>query len=164
MATAEMALEWQRETIEVPEWTQPKSPPETWGQVHGASNIQFYQRLKAEIEQAKRILELHEDWDGEGSPGYSEETLKRAIDFLDTHVEQLWKSFGFRPPIPRIGPGPDGSVDLHWKDASWELLVNIPRDINKMAAFYGDDYGVQKIRGTVESQKFNLVIAAWLMN
>ena len=78
-------------------------------------------------------------------------------------AEGLWESWGMRLPVPRIGPGPEGSIDLHWKQPSWELLVNIPADANEMATFYGDNYGVQKIRGTLDPQKFNLGIAAWLM-
>ena len=35
--------------------------------------------LEAEIESAKnRLIVLNDNWDGEGSPGYEEETLDRA--------------------------------------------------------------------------------------
>jgi hypothetical protein len=123
------------------------------------------QGLEAEIERAKRILDLEDNWDGEGSPGYSEDTFHRAIAFLTTHAKWLWESCRVRLPVPRIGPGPDGTIDLHWKQPSWELLVNIPADANEPATFYGDNYGAQKIRGSLDPRNFfNLGIAAWLMN
>ncbi len=169
MPTAEMAREWEKETVQAEEWTEPKAQPTSWswGQLApkaGLGTVHVDRRLKEEIEHAKRILTLEEDWDGEGSPVYSEGTLNRAIAFLMMHLEQLWRQFGVCPPIPKIGPGPDGSVDLHWREPSWELLVNIPADTNELAAFYGDNYGAQKIKGSLESQKFNLGIAEWLMN
>jgi len=131
--------------------------------VQVVGELDIYQGLKAEIEQAKRILELQDDWDGVGSPGYSEDTFNRAIAFLTMEAEGLWESWGIRLPVPRIGPGPDGSIDLHWKQPSWELLVNISADANEMAVFYGDNYGAQKIRGSLDPKNFNLGIVAWLM-
>jgi hypothetical protein len=120
--------------------------------------------LEAEIKQAQRIVELRDDWDGEGSAGYSQATIDRAVGFLTRHVRGLWESYGIECPIPRIGPGPEGSIDIHWKQPSWELLVNIAADEHAMAAFYGDNYGVQRIRGSFDPTKFNLGIAEWLRN
>lgn len=164
---------WESEEVEIrnPQWTEPRIAL-TWGEppTESPSNgrivrdFGIHQGLEAEIEQAKRILELGDDWDGEGSPGYSEETFNRADAFLRTHAEGLWESYGIRLPVPRIGPGPDGSVDLHWKLPSRELLVNIPADPNEVPTFYGDNYGVLKNRGTLEPQKFNPEIVPWLMN
>jgi hypothetical protein len=42
--------------------------------------------------------------------------------------------------------------------------VNIPASVDKLASFYGDNYGAQKIKGSVDLKTFNLVIASWLMN
>lgn len=177
MPTAQLELEEEtaeakEEIAETKEWTDPKDPPASWREHHAESHSNFrifggldiYEGLKAEIEQAKRILELEDDWDGEGSSGYSEDTFNRAVAFLTTHAEWLWESCSKRSPAPRIGPGPDGSIDLHWKQPSWELLVNIPADANEMATFYGDNYEAQKIRGSLDPKNFNLGIATWLMN
>ena len=172
MSTAVAALEWERETVEIKEWTEPEDHPVSWGEPTAKSpsngrivgELDNYQGLKAEIDQAKRILELKDDWDGEGSPGYSEDTFNRAIAFLTTHAQWLWESCGICLPVPRIGPGPDGSIDIHWKQTSWELLVNIPADASEMATFYGDNYEAQKIRGSLDPKNFNLGIATWLMN
>lgn len=132
--------------------------------VHVFGEVDIFQELKAEIEQARRILELEDDWDGEGSPGYSEDAFDRAVSFLTMEAEGLWESWGIPLPAPKIGPGPHGSIDLHWKQPSKELLVNIPADSNEMATFYGDNYGAEKIRGSLDPRNFNFGIAAWLVN
>jgi len=176
MPTAQV-LEWEKaadkdEERKTPLWTKPKDRPANWRELRAQSpstvpivgKLDIYQGLKAEIEQAKRILDFEDDWDGEGSPGYSEDTFNRAVSFLTTYAEGVWESCGIPLPIPRIGPGPDGSIDLHWKLPSRELLVNIPADANEVPTFYGDNYGVLKNRGTLDPQKFNLEIVPWLMN
>lgn len=146
MPTAE-TVQWERETSTVEEWPQQEENRE----------------LKAEIEQARTILKLADDWDEEGSPTYSKDTLDRAVAFLAAHSEQFEK-LRLHLPVPKISPGPNGSIDIHWKRQSWELLVNIPADAHEMAVFYGDNYGEQKIRGSVDPNTFNFGIAAWLMN
>ena len=161
MPTAE-TLEWKKEAVRSLEWTSTTDDPLSWGEV--CAERFSNQQLEAEIEQAKLILNLGDDWDGEGSASYSEATLERAIAFLNMHMERLWKSYGIPSPIPSIGPGPDGSIDVHWKQPTWELLVNIPGDANEMAAFYGDNYGTQKIKGSLNPECFNLGIAEWLAN
>jgi hypothetical protein len=118
--------------------------------------------LRSEIKAASRILELEHDWDGEGSEPYSKDTLDRAVDFLKRHVNGLWESYGIECPVPRIGPALNGSVDIHWKQPKWELLVNIPAGDRSVASFYGDNYGIQTIKGSLDPDKFNLGIAEWL--
>src|SRR5271165_742010 len=107
MPTTEMTRGWEQEPPYLQKWVDYKEPDD----------------LKAEIEQASKMLELEDDWDGEGSQTYSRDTFNRAVAFLTRHSEQL-KPYGIRLPVPKIGPGPDGSIDLHWKRRSWELLVN----------------------------------------
>ena len=148
--------------------------PETWecespkierwpDHTHQELSVEEDPGLKAEIAQARKILELSNDWDGAGSQAYSEDTFNRATAFLNSHSEYLNKH-GLSLPVPNIGPGPDGSIDLHWKRPSWELLVNIPARADEMAVFYGDNYGVQKIRGSLDPSTFNFGIATWLMS
>jgi hypothetical protein len=155
MPTAEAVRPWDRETMEIEQWPQRESE-----QTEAAED----EKLKAKIDQARKaILGLADDWDGEGSQSYSCATFDRAVTFLTAHSDYL-RQFGLDLPIPSIGPGPGGSIDLHWKRASWELLVNIPADVDKMASFYGDNYGVQKIKGNLDPKTYNTGLAAWLMN
>src|SRR5665213_3592981 len=59
------------------------------------------EELDAEIERATTLL-------GESEIAqeiYSEKTLARAVNFLNTHIEGLWRSYSLMAPIPSIGPG-----------------------------------------------------------
>ena len=149
MPTAEAAREWERETNIVEKW--PRQEEED-------------RELKAEIEQAKTLLKLVDNWDEEGSPTFSKGTLDRAVAFLTAHSARGRDLCSSYPPAPKIGPGPDGSIDLHWKQKMWELLVNIPADDTQMAVFYGDDYGTAKFKGSFDPKTVNLGIVAWLMH
>jgi hypothetical protein len=149
MPTAETPC-WERDSEIVEKWERPTKRDE---------DIE----LKAEIDRAKKILELTDDWDGEGTAPYSKASLDRAINFLSAHSIKGYALCSYYPPAPKIGPGPNGSVDLHWKRKTWELLVNIPADDAQMAVFYGDDYGVSKIKGSFDPTTVNLGIVAWLM-
>jgi len=173
MPTAQLELETQLEPAQITQrakdWSNTKDSPPSWRESRSQHsgeyrNLDISQDLNAEIERATRILELEDDWDGEGSSGYTEDTFNRAVEFLTEHSKGLWELCGSLLPVPRIGPGPDGSIDLHWKLPSHELLVNIPSDPNEVPTFYGDNYGALKNRGTLEPKKFNAEIVPWLMN
>ncbi len=149
MPTSGGVLEWKRETESVQKWERKEDEDRD---------------LKAEIEQAKKILELKHGWDDDSGSPVSKDTLDRAIAFLTMHSEQIKKNYNLQLPVPQIGAGPKGSIDLHWKRSAWELLINIPANANEMAVFYGDNYGAQKIKGSVDPRIFNLGLASWLMN
>src|SRR5437870_4510321 len=78
------------------------------------------EHISQAIYASRKILNLKEDWDDEGSAGYEETTWKRATDFLLNHARWLWKAQGILIDAPRILPGPDGSIDLHWKARNFE--------------------------------------------
>jgi hypothetical protein len=119
--------------------------------------------LFAQLAQAESRLEHPEDEDDEEASSFSSEALIRAKAFLLAQSEQFRKICGYFPPTPRIGPGPNGSIDLYWKEKDWELLINIPAESGKMATFYGDDYGAQKIKGSFDPSSFNYGIIPWLI-
>jgi hypothetical protein len=115
------------------------------------------------IESSKWILSLEDDWDENGTPKYSESTWKRACVFLIKQSElalELQKEL----PAPKILPGPEGSIDLHWKRAQFELLMNIPNDSSKPATFYGDDYGKSCIKGNLNPAASNPALIFWLLS
>jgi|CXWL01.1.fsa_nt_gi hypothetical protein len=119
--------------------------------------------LKKAIAASRSLLVLKPDWDGEGSPGYTENTWQRMERFLIDHSAYLQKTYGVDAPIPEIHPGPDGSIDLLWKSNSYELLVNIPTNPDSPASFYGDDKGSLSIKGKLHPSKFNQGLLQWLM-
>ncbi len=123
------------------------------------------QRL-AEVEKAiatsRYILDLEENWDDEGASRYSPVTWQRATEFLKKQAVTTWEVHGTMIPVPRILPGPDGHIDLHWKTDAFELLISIPPREGDPASFYGDDYGKLSIEGTLRPETINNGLLSWL--
>lgn len=115
--------------------------------------------LATELRRVKGILGRLDD---EGRPLYSRDAFNLAQIFLEAQSAKAKKMYSVFAPVPDIGPGPNGSIDLHWKSQNRELLVNIPAD--KPAAYYGDDYGVGKHRGTLDPKTSDFGIILWLMS
>jgi hypothetical protein len=142
-------------------WLEATSPTERISDFEG-----LIQSLEAEIELSKQILDYKDDWDGEGSPAYSMETWQRAVDFLKYYIQAAWQKLRIVLSIPKILPGPDGSIDLHWKTDIYELLVNIPPKDTNFAGFYGDTTSGDLIKGKISLQKkeLRLGLIEWLDN
>jgi len=117
--------------------------------------------FETEIEQATSLM-IRRRKDTEEET-YSQETLDRAIKFLKNHFSYAWNACSSVAPIPCIGPGPDRSIDLYWKQSSWKLLVNIPADEHAEGAFYGDDYGRNKTEGSFDPNDLSRTIIAWMI-
>ncbi len=117
--------------------------------------------LKA-IEDSRWILELAEDWDGEGSPPYLLATWRRATDFLLNNSLRLLEYFGVSISPPTIDPGPNGSIDLHWKTPTHELLVNIPAVNGELAGYYGDSRAGRVTKGSLDTSAPNQWLLMWL--
>ena len=145
-----------------PEPTQ-REPPRIADRVSGTHEDSEDRALSEELVRAESMLERPDEDSDEEAPGLSAEALLKAKNFLLAQSKQFRKICGHFPPAPRIGPGPNGSVDLYWKEKDWELLINIPAGSGRMATFYGDDYGAQKIKGSFDPSSFNYGIIPWLI-
>jgi hypothetical protein len=117
--------------------------------------------LLAEIDRSREILSWQDDWDDEGSPHFEEATWKRATEFLERHARLLLKKHGLLMPTPRILPGPNGSIDLHWETGRRELLMNIRPD-SKLAGFYGEASGTSSLKGKADLDASDLGLFTWL--
>jgi hypothetical protein len=120
--------------------------------------------LTQAIDESRFIYALKEDWDDEGSPGYTQAFWEQAISFLRSNAERLRAKCGYWVPSPNITPGPYGSIDIHWKTQNRELLINIPSNPGEPASYYGDDRGKNKIKGTLNISDNNEWILLWLMS
>ena|SRR6266404_2225583 len=116
------------------------------------------------IESSRRLLSWEKNWDGEGSPPYRNDTWERAVTFLTRHAKHLWEHYQVILDAPRIEPGPEGSIDIHWKTEHYELLIEVPADPTKRATFYGDDKGNIFIEGTLNVSSFSHGLIAWLLD
>ena len=126
--------------------------------------LDVHDGIMREIESSRRILELPEDWDGEGGRGYSKAAWDRAVRFVIETARAWQLALGFASPIPvpQVLPAGNGSIDIHWKEEGFELLVNVPAETNAPASFYGDDYGKLHIKGTIDPEKPTTALALWL--
>lgn len=111
-----------------------------------------HDQLETEITEARaHILSLKDDFDGEGSEGYVTETFDRAVKllrFLYQHCDHEFSAI--LTQIPDIMPGPHGSIDIHWHRNHFDLLINVPRDVQSDAAFHlGYQRGI-KVNGTIK--------------
>ena len=77
------------------------------------------------MDAAKWILDLHDNWDDEGGSPYSKSVLSRAVLFASNHCGG---------GLPKITPGPDSSIDVHWRKEG--LLANVP--VGGIVSFYGE--------------------------
>jgi len=112
-----------------------------------SQRISDLEHIAKAIEKSRMILELKNNWDREGSKGYSYDTWERATSFLYRNA-RLWNSLGVTIDAPTILPGQDGSIDIYWKTKKYELLINIPAKPDKEADYYGDNYGKLVAKGT----------------
>jgi hypothetical protein len=120
-------------------------------------------RLIEVVKNSRYILDMEDDWDEEGSPGFLETTWKRATDFvLQVALSFRRQPSGFWVEPPRILPGPIGSIDIHWKTSKRELLINVPANPKEPADYYGSGSATDVIKGKLETSAKNEWILVWL--
>jgi hypothetical protein len=109
------------------------------------------------------LLALGDDWDGEGTSGFSEQTWHRAADFVARGATQLLERNGIVTDDVEILPASDGALGIDWRTATRELLVTVPADMTLDALFYGDDgKGRRTIKGTLDTSAPNRWLTEWL--
>jgi hypothetical protein len=113
------------------------------------------------IEKSKYILELPENWDGEGAPSFDFDVWKKSVLFISKLSVKIFKNFGQIVKTPKIYHGPNGSLDIYWENESFNLLINIPK--TGVATFYGDNYQNNKIEGSFEPANISLNILPFLI-
>ena len=119
--------------------------------------------LAEEIVHSRRILDWPDDFDDEGSLGYDKTVWLRAVDFVVANALRLWEDRRVVLPTPSIDPGPNGSIDLHWRPPRRELLLNIPVAEDAAVRFYGDDGASgHVVKGSLDPADDNTWLMLWL--
>lgn len=126
------------------------------------TNTDPIQPILDAIDASRKLLELQDDWDEEGSPRYSEQTWQRATQFLRNHARWLWEQHDIILDAPRIAPGPHGSIDIYWKAEEADLLLNIPADPAKPLTCYGDSKSGFKVSGPLLDSEYQRGLWCWL--
>lgn len=127
-------------------------------------SFEYLNDLLSAVQKSRSILDLRENWDGEGSPGYTEDTWRRATDLLVSGVRHMWEQYSELVPVPRILPGPDGSIDIHWEVGHRHLLLNIPAGADDRAAYYGQHRAdpSKNIKGSFDPSQIELPMFFWV--
>ncbi len=106
------------------------------------------------IDKSKYILDFEDNWDDEDSPAYQVATLRSAILYIINLSILALDKLDKVIPTPEILHGPDGSIDILWKNEKFRLLINVPENSNESATFYGDNYEENNtIEGKFELKK-----------
>ena len=105
---------------------------------------------------ARMLLQLGDDWDGEGSAGYADGTIGRMNEFFRQHEGFLFRFWGYSMTIPDIGSGPSDSVDIYWNNEHGSLLVNIPASAGQSATYSGSDTHGHRSKGSFDPVRIHL--------
>lgn len=120
--------------------------------------------LEATLEDSRSMLELPQNWDDDGAEKIQEETWGRAADFLRATARRVSEAGRLIFPIPNLNPCPDGSIDLHWKNELFELLLNIPPVSRGAGDFYGESRDGLTIKGSFKPEIHHQGIVCWLLS
>lgn len=119
------------------------------------------QEIAKEIAYSRYILDLAAEAEPAVRP-YAEATWSRAAILLARISLFLLDEDREKIDVPKILPGPEGTIDIHWDEPDYELLINIPADPGGSAAFYGDNKGRSKIKGSFDTdQESNTPLLAY---
>ncbi len=122
-----------------------------------------YKILKNEINRSRyHILNLKDNWDGEGSKGFNLVVWKEASSFLLRLFHKFYTEYGIIFDVPTILPVEDFSIDIHWKTDKMELTINFSEEFYNFPSFYGRDNEGNEIQGTIDKYKIHLIIFPWL--
>jgi hypothetical protein len=140
--------------------------PITWHKARRAlvAAIAKERQLTRTIRDAQALTRLEDNWDGEGSKGFSLGTWQRVEHFLLKHANVAETTFHVALPVPRINPADEGSFDVFWKLSERHLLVNFPGDANSPITYYGQtSHGDNTIAGRTTPDQPRPDLIAWLI-
>jgi len=115
------------------------------------------------IKESTSILEIGDNWDEYGSPGYDEGTLVRAINLLVLYARKIRDENEIIINAPRICASKDGSIDLFWEADTYKLLINVPREETAMATYYGRHDTGEFIDGGIFPDSFETGVSQFLI-
>jgi hypothetical protein len=118
--------------------------------------------LRTVIAESLTLLDLKDNWDREGSSGYSQSTWQRAVSFLVAQWSQFLKEMGHPMEIPSILPDANGSIDLWWDTKEFQLLISIPGSELLPASYYGHKHRKEKIEYAFDSSKPDRRLIRWM--
>lgn len=117
----------------------------------------------AAIEESRPLLELGEDWDGNGTLGFTEQTWGRAAGLLVRFASALAAKHGVIAEDIEILPGSNGGLDIDVRFGGRQLLFVVSSDPRREVRFYGDNgRGGSQIKVTLDTSKVPDWLSTWL--
>lgn len=121
--------------------------------------------IEEAIQEARQLLELESNWDGEGAIKIPLLIFNRAIQFLKSYSVFLKTEYSCIIIAPEITPLKNGSIDLYWKIENASLLINIKNGKDEIAYYYGELYNHNKqafdINGQIPTDTTLDMFASW---
>jgi len=117
-----------------------------------------------EIVRSSYLLNLQNDWDGEGAPRLSRSTWHRALSLLIELATDYWEERGDSLPSPSIQPGIEGDLDLYWTVRDRKILINVPDEDEDLATVFGRDLKRSQlsVQGAFDTNDSNRWLVNWL--
>jgi hypothetical protein len=119
------------------------------------------QPVDAAIEDSRHLTELPDDWDGDGSRGYSRAVWERATHFVRESAIRLLLNYGRRMEPPVFLPGSDGGIDVEWSVNDRNLIIRVPAEPDGKAEFYGNQPDCLALKGEVD---LTCADSSWLVS
>lgn len=127
-------------------------------------SVRLQDDIRSAVCAARKLAEFRDDWDGEGSQGYSLRTWRRLRRFVLTQAFVSRSQFRAALPVPSINPADQGSLDAFWRLCDRQLLVNFPADETAPITYYGQNSrGDNTISGRTTGRERRLDLVAWLI-
>jgi len=103
---------------------------------------------------SQKILDLEDNWDGNGSQKISLESWRSTAYFLIGYSKKIFKDYGYIIDIPKIYPSIDGSIDIAWEKESYGFMINIDAS-GEIANYYVDNKADQMAQGVFNPKNFD---------
>ena len=90
------------------------------------------------IRLSERIVDGEEEREDVGHPPL-QETWQRASRFIMSASLGFWSIRQVVPPTPAISAGPDGSIDIVWRQGIRFVAASVPEEPGDIVTVYGRD-------------------------
>lgn len=115
------------------------------------------------IEESRALLELPNDWDGNGTPGFTEQTWTRAAEVLIAFATLLATHHRVMVEDVEILPGANGGLDIDVRSGDRQLLFAVSSHPQQEVRFYGDDGRRGKqVKATLDPSTIPKWLLVWM--
>jgi hypothetical protein len=102
------------------------------------ATLSRFQTLEECIERSRKLLDLEDNWDGQGAMAYKAETWRRALRACNALRQRASEMRAPRAVyFNAIKPGPLGSLDVEVELPRHRLFVNIPGSEREEWTYFG---------------------------